>query len=123
MYPCTLGGAMKLRSLRIVSVCLVVAAIAVGILVALHRGGPVQAALSPADGHLVFSDPPTDAEFLRCGVFREALVPLSRTRPEENRDLASAVRRYAENQWADAPDEVAPLEQFLHRHPGSPWRA
>jgi RHS repeat-associated protein len=79
-------------------------------------------ALPPPPAFLTFSENPGDAEFLRAGVSNEPLVPAGRTRPAENRDLASALRAYDADRRAGALDAVEPLVAFLSRYPDTAWR-
>src|SRR5271165_6072178 len=72
---------------------------------------------------LSFSSPPTDAQFLRTGLFAEPLAPVAATTPEENRDLAQSVLAYRDAIRATgANDAVEPLLTFLAAHPASPWK-
>jgi RHS repeat-associated protein len=69
-----------------------------------------------------FSDPPTAMELTRARVFEEPLVPVDgvATDAAENRELAQLVTTYLE---AGVPDATRGFEEFLVRHPVSPWRA
>jgi RHS repeat-associated protein len=72
---------------------------------------------------LSFSSPPTNAEFLRTGLFAEPLAPVAATTPAENRDLARSVLAYRDAvQRMIANDAVGPLLEFLAAHPASPWK-
>jgi RHS repeat-associated protein len=72
---------------------------------------------------LSFSSPPTDAEFLRTGLFAEPLAPVAATNPDENRDLALAVLAYRDAaRESGASDAVGPLLAYLSAHPESPWK-
>ena len=76
-----------------------------------------------APSELTFSSPPTDAEFLRTGLFDEPLAPVGRTTPRENQDLAQAVLAYRDStRESGARDAVAPLLQFIEAHPNSAWK-
>jgi len=77
----------------------------------------------PAVG-LHFSPQPSDAEFLRTGLFREPLVPVGPTGSTENQALAQALLAYnAAIEHQQGRDQVLPLTAFLDAHPRSPWRA
>src|SRR5262245_56961625 len=72
---------------------------------------------------LSFSAVPTDAEFLRTGLFSEPLAPVSATSSDENRDLAQAVLAYRDAvRKSGASDAVEPLLSFLDAHPKSVWK-
>ena len=72
---------------------------------------------------LTFSSPPTEAEFLRTGLFAEPLAPVAATTPEENRDLAQALLSYRDAvRESGANDAVDALLTFLAAHPTSPWK-
>jgi len=76
---------------------------------------------SPSE--LRFSSPPSDEQFLHAGLFPEPLVPVGRSTPDENRDLARAVLAYREaTRKSGAVDAVEPLLGFLAAHPGSVWK-
>ncbi len=69
----------------------------------------------------VFSERPTDPEFLRARVFAEPLVPVgSSTSPAENKALAKALLDYLSRGGGDTTE---PIETFLKSHPATPWRA
>ncbi len=68
-----------------------------------------------------FSDPPTDDEFLRAGIFAQPLMTVGATTPEENRELAGLVVGYAEAIHDGEPDAVQPLADFVARRPQSAW--
>jgi RHS repeat-associated protein len=76
----------------------------------------------PPPASLSFSENPGDAEFLRAGVSTEPLVPAWRTRPAENRELATALRAYDADRRAGSLDAVEPLVAFLSKHPDTAWR-
>lgn len=65
---------------------------------------------------------PTDADLLHAGLSPEPLVPARATRPEENRELAAAIRTYEARKAAGATDDVEPLTAFLADHPDTAWR-
>ena len=70
---------------------------------------------------LEFSSPPTVDEFFRCRLFEEPLLPVGGVpAAAESAALAAALRGYAQRQ---APDDFSSLDNFLARHPSSPWRA
>jgi RHS repeat-associated protein len=77
----------------------------------------------PPSAAITFSSTPSDAEFLRVGLFAEPLAPTAATNAPENRELAKALLAYrdAVQRTGDA-DSVAPLLAFLGAHPDSPWK-
>jgi RHS repeat-associated protein len=81
---------------------------------------PVAAPVSRA---LTFSAEPTDREFLQVGLFNQTLVPVGQTASADNRAFAKALLAYnALVLHGHAPDELAPLTEFLRQHPNSAWQ-
>jgi len=79
--------------------------------------------VTPPSKGLRFSANPTDAEFLRTGLFVEPLAPVSTTVAQENRDLAHALLDYRDAvRKSGGNDAVAPILAFLAAHPSSPWK-
>jgi len=72
---------------------------------------------------MTFSSPPTEAEFLRTGLFAEPLVPVAATTAAENRDLAAALLTYRDAvKESGESDAVEAIVAFLDTHPASPWK-
>ena len=110
--------------LRISAVALVVLALAV----AVTPGVPTRLinALSRAFGRTSlpgphFSDPPTDDEILRAGLFDQPLVPIGPTNPDENRQLATLLVAYSKTLLEGERDAVQPLAGFVAQYPHSVW--
>ena len=79
--------------------------------------------VTPPSKELRFSAAPTDAEFLRTGLFEEPLAPVSATAAQENRDLAHALLDYRDAvRKSGGNDAVGPILAFLAAHPDSPWK-
>ena len=79
--------------------------------------------VTPPSKELRFSAAPTDAEFLRTGLFEEPLAPVSATAARENRDLAHALLDYRDAvRKSGGNDAVQPILAFLATHPDSPWK-
>ena len=68
-----------------------------------------------------FSDPPTNDDFLRAGLFVQPLVAVGPTNPDENRQLARLVVAYSDAIHEGNPDDVEPLADFASQHPSSAW--
>jgi YD repeat-containing protein len=66
-----------------------------------------------------FSAQPTEAELSSVPVFSDALAPVGKTTPQENKDLALALTHYA--QRTDPADQSSLLD-FLQRYPDSAWK-
>src|SRR5579863_2827053 len=65
--------------------------------------------VTPPSKELRFSSAPSDAEFLRTGLFAEPLAPVSATASQENRDLADALLAYRDAvRKSGADDAVEP---------------
>jgi RHS repeat-associated protein len=78
--------------------------------------------VTPPSG-LHFSASPSDAEFLRTGLFAEPLAPVAASTEQENRDLAEALLTYRDEvRRSGANDAVEPLVAFLAAHPDSTWK-
>jgi RHS repeat-associated protein len=78
-------------------------------------------AVAPPVIELTLSASPTDSEISRARIFDEPLIPIGEpTTPDENRALAQALRTYV---GQDSRERLFPLQEFLSRHPSSPWRA
>ncbi|HLK37317.1 MAG TPA: hypothetical protein VKU41_11235 [Polyangiaceae bacterium] len=75
-------------------------------------------AVTPPSAELRFSAAPTDEEFLRTGLFAQPLIPVGKTSPKENRDLAAALLAYDVAGRRDAVDSVV---RYIDQHPGSAW--
>jgi tetratricopeptide (TPR) repeat protein len=72
---------------------------------------------------MTFSSPPTEAEFLRTGLFAEPLVPVAATTAAENQDLAAALLTYRDAvKESGESDAVEAIAAFLDTHPASPWK-
>ena len=79
--------------------------------------------VTPPTSELRFSSQPTDAEFLRAGLFVEPLAPAAATTAQENRDLAQALLSYRDAvRQSGASDAVEPILAFLAAHPTSAWK-
>ena len=79
--------------------------------------------VAPPSKELSFSAAPTDAEFLRTGLFVEPLAPVSATAAQENRDLGHALLVYRDAiRTTGANDAVEPILAFLAKHPNSAWK-
>src|SRR4051812_13685381 len=68
-----------------------------------------------------FSDPPTDDELLRAGLYGQQLIPVGPTSPDENREIAGLLLEYNEASQCGERDAVQPLAAFVAHHPSSPW--
>ena len=68
-----------------------------------------------------FSEPPTDEEFLRTGLFAQPLVPVGPTNPDEKTQLAALLVAYTKALRQGNPDAVEPLADFVAQHPHSVW--
>jgi RHS repeat-associated protein len=77
--------------------------------------------VSPPPRTPLFTEDPSDAEFLRAGLSQEPLVPAWATTTQENRDLAAALRLLQSRKSAGAVDDFQPLEAFLADHSRSAW--
>ncbi|HEY3822479.1 MAG TPA: RHS repeat-associated core domain-containing protein [Polyangiaceae bacterium] len=75
----------------------------------------------PAGG-LKFSDPPSDDEIVRSGLFAQPLVPVGPTTAEENRDLAATLISYEGDTRGGREEGLQVLTRFLAAHPGSAWK-
>jgi RHS repeat-associated protein len=82
-----------------------------------NRQPPV---VTPPPQTPVFSQWPTDAEFLRARIFSEPLVPIGATTPEENAALARALVAYLNGGGGERVDD---LTAFLEGRQVTPWRA
>jgi hypothetical protein len=60
-----------------------------------------------------FSDPPTDDEFLRAGLFAQPLVPVGPTNRDENTQLAALLVAYSNDLLRGQRDAVQPLADFV----------
>ena len=79
--------------------------------------------VTPPATRLTFSATPTDADFLRTGLFTEPLAPVAETTVNENRDLAHALLAYRDaTRKSGANDAVDPILAFLTAHPDSAWK-
>jgi RHS repeat-associated protein len=76
-------------------------------------------AVQPPPALPMLSDPPADSELFRARIFEEPLVPSGASTTDDNRALGTALKDYLA---ATAREEVVALEDFLARHPASPWR-
>jgi RHS repeat-associated protein len=111
----------KLFLLMLLTVCL-------GLILQAGPLGTANAAAQlslPASDRPAFSDPPTDAEILGCGILPQPLAPTGGTADaDENQALGKALVQYEDSQRGGAPrDAVGPLTDFLESHRASRWRA
>lgn len=66
------------------------------------------------------TEDPSEEQLFMSGLFSEPLIPVGRhPTPEENRELAAALRKYAAG---NALENVDPLSAYLEANSNSPWR-
>ena len=101
-------------------------ALALGVAVTPGVRGRLSGSLSKAFGgssfpRLKFSDPPTDDEFLRVGLFGQPLIAVGPTNPAEKKELATLLVAYSDALHEGDRDAVQPLAEFAAQHPTSVW--
>jgi hypothetical protein len=75
----------------------------------------------PYASRLSFSDPPTDDQLQRVGLFMQPLLATGATTAADNRALAAALMDYESSARGTRLDDVSALTGFIEAYPRSPW--